>query len=186
MSLRPNFYGFSLHGLTSRFGCKDESLVREVTALWDRKARLAEDRKQRGRELIEDILRHGHERVHPPVEDSLWQIVVDCVARFGHQLERSDSIFWESFLVEIASGRVRGDEETQPLLDFLVRGRPFFGDVTESDWSYYAYLTNHEAVRLFRFIRGDESLRQEFDFASALDWMNRIESTGRDVWYWAS
>jgi hypothetical protein len=186
MSLRPNFYGFSLHGLTSRFGCKDENLVREVTALWDRKARLAEDRKRRRCELIEDILRHGYERVHPPVEDGLFQIVVDCIARFGQQLERSDSIFWESFLVEIASGRVRGDEEVQPLLDSLVQGRPFFGKATESDWSYYAYLTNQEAIRVFRFIHGHQALREEFDFESAHQWMNKIESAGRDVWYWAS
>jgi len=182
MAIRQRFSGFHLASLTSLFGCGDESLVPRCVEMFSRWIDPGPDFDE-GSQLISDILLGGRERVRPVVESELLQYVVACLAEFEQIHDISHSVFWETFVGAVRGGRLRLPPEFRETVNWLVTGRPFFGETLAPEGVGYSYLTHAEAKPLFEAILASSALTASIGYREAEPWMQRIIKNGKDVWF---
>ena len=182
MAIRQRFSGFHLASLTSLFGCGDETLVERSVEMLSRWIDPGPDFEE-GSRLVADIILGGKERVHPEVESELPQYVVACLAEFEQIHEISQSMFWETFVSAVRSGRLRLPPDLRPPLDWLVRGRPFFGQSLDPNGVGYSYLTHEEVQPLFENLLKSSALSASIGYREAEPWMARIIKNKKDVWF---
>ncbi len=182
MAIRQRFSGFHLASLTSLFGCGDQSLVDRSVEMFSRWVDPGPDFDE-GSQLIADIILGGKERVHPEVESELLQYVVACLAEFEQIHDISQSVFWETFVVAARGGRLRLPPEFRQSIDWLVRGRPFFGKSLDPNGVGYSYLTYEEAHPLFDTLIKSSAVTASIGYREAEPWMARIIKNKKDVWF---
>jgi hypothetical protein len=182
MSLRPSFSAFRLDRFRILLSKGDPSLE---TALRDRLAETVDDEDELEHEqTMANLVLRGELRLERETE--AVQNLVVCLAQVQQELLNSESLFWETFLAQVADG-----EETIPsapwlLLQYLIAGRPLIGTTIETNWTFYAYFTCAESKEIFHFIRSHPRFQQEYGFSEAVEWMDLVEREGLDVFYFAS
>jgi hypothetical protein len=186
MSLRPDVSGFNLKRLTSLFGCRDESIASKLEENFNSLIISNSQALEQGRKLIRSIIFRGYEQVLPQAENEVLQIVINCMAWYNQEHNCSESDFWESLMCELDNEEFRPRSDMQRLFKFLLNGRPFFGLVTRSNWSYYAYLTNQETEQILAYLQTVQKFREDDEFALASAWMQEMVADGQDIWYYAS
>lgn len=182
MAIRQRFSGFHLASLTSLFGCGDESLVPRCVEMFSQWIEPGPDFDE-GSQLIADILLGGKDRVHPEVESELLQYVVACLAEFEQIHDISQSVFWETFVLSVRGNRLKIPPEFHETMNWLIKGRPFFGESLHPEGVGYSYLTHAEAKALFEAILKTAPLSSSIGYREAEPWMQRIIRNGKDVWF---
>lgn len=194
MSLRPVIFAVkSIEPLRRVVGSKDEAWV----------ARLEEDFRQRLRDADEDTLRLVRSvaqdvvagKVPGGVEREDHVHAVCALARIAGAVTGGSAVTdgdwkhygWEAYYDSVAEDLPDAAREA---LEFLVDGRPLVGEVIESGWSYYAWLTHAEVVSFHDALHVLEHRRAEVarpnfcdGFHQALrDWLQAVEDGGGDLW----
>jgi hypothetical protein len=201
MSLRPMIYASDVDRLHAVFGSGDEALAAKVAATLEERV----DKKAHEpalRAVAGDLRKAVMEGV--PVkglrdETELHAVAIDALA--GHLgLDHPDAMVhdgdwkhgaWEDYLDEAGEAL---DKATGPLMEYLVHGRALLGEGIRSGWSYYAYLSLDEVVRLCDGLTVSARKHPEIADEDFIDgfhnelvgWLDSILKRKKALWLYAS
>lgn len=140
------------------------------------------------------------------VENMSHVLAAKMLAEFdqGDMLDTESSVwkmngFWEF----MESFEKRFDEQSVTLMNYLIEGRPLFGESIDTGWSYYAYLSLDEVKALRAAIKKQHDWAEdltkkgqlnEIDFSewtldlmeSMLEWFDQLIEAKRDLWFMAN
>jgi hypothetical protein len=201
MSLRPDISGFSFAQMQQLFGCKNRVTIESITNEYETSLKQlisgsVQHLRARGREIIKRAILEGIPFLRLNAEDEACVFVADILARHEQKIVSVDLADWQ--WIAFSDFRdmygsylsVSGLE----LFSFLVDGRPLFGEVIDSGWSYYAYLKAPEVKQLqgelAEFLENHRELKADENmdgFVSELiTWLNAINKDKKDLWLLAS
>lgn len=204
MSLRPEIFGFSLATMRSYFGSKNQAAIDHIASrLEPIAAEIEEEDEDEGKNYRKEVLKTARAVVMEGVpvkgldtEEDMHFGVATVLATYGQKPLDVQSngwkmnAFWE-FQREYGKKLA---PHAQPLLDFLISGRPMLGSAMDIDWSYYAYLTHDEVKALLAALRelqtkepalvGDGYLDGFVD--TLIGWLAQIEERGFDLFHYAT
>jgi hypothetical protein len=146
MSLRANFYTFEmkrLEQLLGRGGEPSAELVRQVQEAYPSDPTGVAQKLRRA-------LREQPPLPDLEVEDEAWVCVASTLAVHDPHRTYFSDFSWHATGLFKASELLRGllSPQVMPLVDFLAWGRPLFGRRIVTDWGYYAWLSQVEAMVL--------------------------------------
>jgi AcrR family transcriptional regulator len=204
MSLRPEIVGFSLAKMRSHFGSKDAGTLEHIAARLEPVAEEIEEEaedearvyREKFSETARAIVMDGAPVAGLKTEEDIHFDIAQVLATYDQKPHGVQSngwkmnAFWE---FHRAYGR-KLDAGAQPLLDFLISGRPLFGSAMAIDWSYYSYLTHDEVVTLLTALRKLQTAEPSLVGENYLDgfvdtlsgWLAEIDERGLDLFLYAT
>ena len=192
MSLRPEISGFDLGRMRSYLGCGDPA-VAERAAVFAREFWI-------GDEELDQIAAHARDIVDGTatertvnVERSAFVGAVISLAHFEQEHLPTDSNLWKSvhldWCLDLPEDLPGADPvawaDARYLVECAVLQRPMFGEVQESDWTTYGFLTRDEVRRLLDYrTRFPRLGRDEHEFAPEFfGWLDKISAADLDYWF---
>jgi AcrR family transcriptional regulator len=190
--------------MRSHFGSKDEAIIEHVISRLNEVAQDIEEDDEEAADAyrntvsstVRTVVMHG-----PPIEGLEYEtdphFGVACVlAMYEQEVYDVESngwkmgAFWqfqEDYLRKLAT-------DAQPLLKYLIDGRPMFASSMEVDWSYYAYLSRDEVRILMASLRQLQKEEPALVGQGYLDgfvdtfigWLAAIDERGMDLWHYAT
>lgn len=214
MSLRPEVYGFNKAKMFSFAGSKDESALTAMLEQIDESADPDNDEVEAHETAalaaavkanLQDVVMNGLPNPRRESEGNAECYAAKILAEFEQdQWLDTESNFWKMRgLVDFAEEfDERFDPATKQLFEYLLYGRGIFGEVIDTDWSYYAYLSFDEVKTLRAGIKKvfdwaadltDKGHLNEIDFSdwtlelmeAMLEWFDMIIEEELDLWFWA-
>jgi hypothetical protein len=191
MSLRPEISGFKLNKLLSLFNCK-KAIVLEKAKKHFSKFVGVENNPQNTRpfKILEQIISGKITRSNTKVENSDFILVIILLASFEQKriltnsnIYKSDSLYnYFKFL------KPKLSKKTFEMLNFLLSGRPLMGKVFNTEWSYYAYLTNEEVDSILKELTAlSIATKDPENFGKVfIKWLRQIKKLKSDLWYYAN
>jgi len=208
MSLRPELYGFDQKKMFSLFGSKNQKAVADMTATLQ-EALSDDDEEQRS--FMDGAIKQIQSAVFEGVptanlvSETVPQIwAAKLLAEYGQEMVDTESNFYKmrgifDFVDEFEK---RFEPQTKNLMNYLINGRPLFGQDIQTDWSYYAYMSLDDVKALRSGIDKhlkwaidltDKGYLNEIDFSDwtielmeeMVGWFDLLIENKRDLWFWA-
>lgn len=187
MSRRPHFTAISLSKLLGLASQQDPELVRTLTDHFDDfYSSLDSSDRQQAHKLISDLVMFDSPGRLPDVEDETFQIVVVALAHYDQEVLPSTTPFWEDSVAWLYDQYSQLDSFGRRLHSWLYDGRPLFGSTIQTSWTFYAYLMGHELPEFSAFIARHSDLADMYDFQSAQEWLQRVQASQKDIFFYAS
>jgi hypothetical protein len=184
MSLRANVFAINLKSLDSALGSGDA----ELAASWKEKVKECyRDEKYiaQSNQIIDYLIKTPRDKQTMRSENERVAIALHQLALLDPATEKAESSFFETLAARMVLPRHR-IEWFANYRCWLLVGRPLVGDVLDSDWSDYAYLTTSEAAELLQHIEEDERVHCYFDAAAGRTWLKGVVERGLDLWIFFS
>lgn len=203
MSLRWHLCGVDLSGLWPRLGSGDDSLLQSLHARLDERVLRAIDDEEFDdpaearayqsdiRRILDRAVREGVPFPDLREEQRVHVDAADDMARAGRDVYETTSWDWKHGawfdLHEQLGPKLSGIDKQ--LLDWLVLGRPVFGDKFGTGWEFYSHLSRDEAGALRTMLasaldRGDcpGPVRNRHFTVELIGWLDDITGRGLEVW----
>ena len=187
MSVRVELSAFSMVGLRSLLGGKDERTLEELNGALD-KTRLGEKERAQYRDALSRAILEGVPFSEMRTEKRAHVLLASYLARYGQRHRRIDCGIPREILQDFIQEQGTILREGKKLLRYLVVGRPFFGQRFGAGKAY-GYLLHEETLALRRSLerfRGHPKAEEEWielaeELSQCLD-QGLAQSKHPDLW----
>lgn len=217
MSLRPEIYGFNKAKMFALFGSKNEKatekIVKDLEAMLTEIDEDEDDDEEEDKTDLSSAKEHVRAAIFEgvpikelQVEDMSHVLAAKVLAEYNQpDMLDTESSDWQmrGFWEFMEAFEKRFDEQTITLMNYLIEGRPLFGESIDTGWSYYAYMSLDEVKALHAAIKKQHKWAEdltmkghlnEIDFSegtldlmeSMLEWFDQLIEAKCDLWFMAN
>ena len=136
-------------------------------------------------QIIDYLIQTPREKQVMRSENERFAIALHQLVMLDTSSIKAESSFFETLASRMVLPRNRVEWFATYRPWFHV-GRPLVGEVLDSDWTYYAYLSAAESEQLLNRIESDERVLCYNDAAAGVTWLKGIVERNKDLWIYFS